>query len=116
VLPLHDAKIVKRDVLKFWQDQPFDLRLDPESYQGNCDFCFLKNDTRLINLMRERLRETGGVVPPDIQWWIDKEVQAGMFFRQTRSYAGLVQIAQSATLFEPSLDASIDCMCGAADD
>lgn len=116
VLPLYDEGVVKADVFNFWQAQPFDLQLDPESYAGNCNFCFLKNDDKLVNLMRLRLAETGGSIPRDIQWWIDKESDAGMFFRQKRTYSGLVQIAQSNILIPPSLEPSIDCVCGAADD
>jgi hypothetical protein len=116
VLPLFDAEIVKADVMRFWKEQPFDLQLDPESYAGNCNFCFLKNDDKLVNLMRLRLADTGGKIPPDIQWWIDKEAEAGMSFRQKRTYAGLIQIAQSGIFIPPSLEPSIDCVCGAADD
>lgn len=116
VLPLYDGGVTKPDVLAFWQSQPFDLQLDPESYAGNCDFCFLKNDDKLVNLMRLRLGQTGGQVPRDIQWWIDKEVEAGMHFRQKRTYEGLVQIAQSGIAITPSTEPSIDCICGSADD
>lgn len=116
VLPLYDAGVTKADVFEFWQSQPFDLQLDPESYAGNCNFCFLKNDDKLINLMRLRLAETSGEIPRDIQWWIDKETEAGMNFRQNRTYEGLVQIAQSGIFSPPSIEPSIDCVCGAADD
>jgi 3'-phosphoadenosine 5'-phosphosulfate sulfotransferase (PAPS reductase)/FAD synthetase len=116
VLPLYDAGVVKADVFNFWKAQPFDLQLDPESYAGNCNFCFLKNTDKIVNLMRLRLVETDGDIPPDIQWWIDKETEAGMNFRQNRTYAGLVQIAQSSVIVPNSLEPSIDCVCGAADD
>ena len=116
VLPLYDAGVVKADVFQFWQSQPFDLQLDAESYAGNCNFCFLKNTDKIVNLMRLRFAETDGTIPPDIQWWIDKEEEAGMSFRQNRTYAGLVQIAQSNVLIPASLEPAIDCVCGAADD
>jgi len=116
VLPLYSAGVTKSDVFKFWQEQPFDLRLDPESYAGNCNLCFLKNTDKIVNLIRLRLTETGGHVPPDVQWWIDKEADAGMSFRQNRSYDGLVQIAKSSAFIPASLEPSIDCLCGAADD
>lgn len=116
VCPLYDARVVKKDVMEFWAEQPFDLKLDPESYAGNCDFCFLKNTDKLVNLMRLRLEQTGGVVPPDIQWWSEKEAGAGMTFRQNRSYDGLIQIAQSGLLVPQTNEPAIDCVCGAADD
>jgi 3'-phosphoadenosine 5'-phosphosulfate sulfotransferase (PAPS reductase)/FAD synthetase len=116
VLPLYDAGVVKADVFNFWQAQPFDLQLDPESYAGNCNFCFLKNTDKIVNLMRLRFSETEGSIPSDIQWWIDKEANAGMTFRQNRSYQGMVQIAQSSVVVPNSTQPTIDCVCGAADD
>lgn len=116
VLPLYDAGVTKADVFNFWQTQPFDLHLDAESYAGNCNFCFLKGTDKLVNLMRLRFLETDGVIPPDIQWWIDKESEAGMSFRQDRTYSGLVQIAQADVIVPGSLEPAIDCVCGAADD
>lgn len=116
VMPLYDARVVKQDVKDFWQAQPFDLGLDPESYAGNCDFCFLKNTDKVINLMRLRLKETNGVVPPDIQWWVDKEEAAGTTFRLDRTYKTLVYIAQSGMTIAPSTEPVIDCICGEAND
>lgn len=116
ILPLYDAGVTKQDVFNFWQSQPFDLQLDPESYAGNCDFCFLKNTDKLVNLMRLRLQDTGGEVPRNIQWWIDKEANAGMTFRQKRTYEVLVQIAQSGIILPPSFEAEVDCVCGEAND
>lgn len=115
VLPLYDAGVTKADVSGFWRAQPFDLQLDVDSYAGNCNFCFLKSDDKLVNLMRLRLAETGGEIPRDIQWWIDKEAEAGMTFRQKRTYSGLVQIAQSNITVPVSLEPSIDCVCGSPD-
>lgn len=116
VLPLFDAGVTKDDVFEFWKEQPFDLQLDPQSYAGNCNFCFLKNDDRLVNLMRLRLTQTKGDIPEDIQWWMDKESEAGMNFRQKRSYQGLVQIALSGVYVPPSPGQEIDCVCGSTDD
>ena len=51
--PLYDAKVTLQDVRDFWKKQPFDLELvdDPNpkmgTYQGNCDFCFLKSQAKL---------------------------------------------------------------------
>lgn len=116
VMPLYDGKITKLDVMAFWKQQPFDLELDAESFAGNCDFCFLKNDDKLVNLFRARIAENGGLVSPDIQWWLDKEREAEMSFRKDRTYTSLIQIALSGASLPASTQPTIDCVCGAADD
>lgn len=61
--PLADLGITVADVMQFWSWQPFDLQL--ESYQGNCDLCFLKNRKRLRQIMYED--------PHLADWWIRME-------------------------------------------
>jgi 3'-phosphoadenosine 5'-phosphosulfate sulfotransferase (PAPS reductase)/FAD synthetase len=60
--PLAKAGVTKRDVMAFWQAQPFDLGL--ANYEGNCDLCFLKRRSSLERLIRD------GVDPT---WWIEQE-------------------------------------------
>lgn len=89
VCPLHTAGIEEPDVRAFWSRQPFDLRL--ESYEGNCDLCFLKGAGKLTRIMRDR---------PDLAaWWIEAEAEAearsskpsGARFRSDRkSYADML--------------------------
>jgi len=61
-MPLADAGISQRDVLKFWLDQPFDLGL--KGFEGNCDGCFQKGP---------RLYEVERYTPGSLDWWIEQE-------------------------------------------
>lgn len=66
--PLADAGVSKRDVMAFWQRQPFDLQLaniKGKSPLGNCDGCFLKSEANIAALARD--------YPERHQWWQDME-------------------------------------------
>ena len=66
--PLADAGVSKRDVMAFWQRQPFDLRLSNiggKTPLGNCDGCFLKSEANIAALARD--------YPERHQWWQDME-------------------------------------------
>lgn len=96
--PLWDFKITKADVMRFWSQQGFDLRI--HSNLGNCDFCFLKGRNKKIsqaNLMPERL-----------QWWIDMEAKYASRFCNDYSMEQLKTQALQPSLF----DDTIDCFCG----
>jgi 3'-phosphoadenosine 5'-phosphosulfate sulfotransferase (PAPS reductase)/FAD synthetase len=83
--PLYDAGATEDDVMAFWKAQPFNLGL--ESYQGNCDLCFLKSAQKILRVMRES--------PELAAWWIRKEEETGARFRNDRpGYAELLAIAQ----------------------
>lgn len=47
--PLYDAGISETDVRRFWSQQSFDLQL--ESFEGNCDGCFLKDQADLSRML-----------------------------------------------------------------
>lgn len=88
VCPLYDAGVVEQDVLDFWKGQPFDLGLkhDPElgTYQGNCDFCFLKKIPKIKRLAAED--------PEGLKWWARMEQKTGQVFRRDRfSYTDLAE-------------------------
>ena len=72
--PLVDAEVTRRDVARFWQAQPFDLKLghvDGRCSEGNCDGCFLKSDATLAALHRDR--------PSRSAWWEEmEEVASGL--------------------------------------
>jgi 3'-phosphoadenosine 5'-phosphosulfate sulfotransferase (PAPS reductase)/FAD synthetase len=63
-LPLATAGITKADVLAFWQQQPFDLRLRGE-WEGNCDGCFLKRKSFIARLWADH--------PERAEWWAKVE-------------------------------------------
>jgi 3'-phosphoadenosine 5'-phosphosulfate sulfotransferase (PAPS reductase)/FAD synthetase len=82
--PLNDAGVTKKDVMAFWNAQPFDLRLvgpNGSTPKGNCDGCFLKSEATLAMMWREH--------PDRMQWWADMERKIGATFHKSRSYEGL---------------------------
>ncbi|WP_223644311.1 phosphoadenosine phosphosulfate reductase family protein [Corallococcus sp. EGB] len=83
--PLFDAGIRKDDVILWWKKQPHDLQL--RSWEGNCDLCFLKGQSKRLRIMEDR---------PDLaEWWIARERDLGASFRvDTPTYAALLHQAQ----------------------
>lgn len=76
-LPLADAGVSERDVLAWWKQQPFDLRL--MSHEGNCDLCFLKGRAKIEAILRER---------PDLaDWWIGQEAKAKAQYCPAKGHA-----------------------------
>lgn len=82
--PLNDAGATKQSIMQFWADQPFDLNISPGS--GNCIGCFLKSESTLAAMWREK--------PTHMQWWADQERTSGTTFHKTRSYAKLGDFVQ----------------------
>lgn len=105
-LPLATAGVTLADVTAFWQQQPFDLQLQP--WEGNCDLCFLKAQGKRIRIMQDR---------PDLAaWWIEKEQKAERFFRAPPrpNYAQLFERSQLPMLpmdWNEEEDLA-DCVCG----
>jgi len=69
--PLNHAGVSRRDVMAFWQAQPFDLRLanvNGNAALGNCDGCFLKSEATLAMLARD--------YPERHAWWERMETLA----------------------------------------
>ena len=80
--PLHEAGVTKKDVMAFWNKQPFDLRLvgpNGQTPKGNCDGCFLKSEATLAMMWREH--------PDRMQWWANMEAEIGSSFHKARTYA-----------------------------
>lgn len=78
-LPLAEAGVIKAEVMQFWAEQDFDLGL--ESWEGNCDFCFLKG---------RRLRVRTLMDDPGIgAWWREQEEKVGATFDKGVSVADL---------------------------
>ena len=62
--PLYRAGVTKEDVKRFWDSQPFDLRLPNlkgKTLLGNCDGCFLKSEASRAMLVRD--------YPERAAWW-----------------------------------------------
>lgn len=71
-LPLADAGVVNDDVLLWWEEQPFQLRLplvDGITLNGNCDLCPMKARWKLLLAMRRAGEDAIGKA----QWWIERE-------------------------------------------
>jgi len=80
--PLADAGVTKRDILIFWDSQPFDLELENVNGKtplGNCDMCFLKSEKILAHIAK--------TMPDKADWWIRMEKETGATFRQGRNLA-----------------------------
>jgi hypothetical protein len=98
LVPLVDAGVTIREVMAFWQRQPFDLHLAP--HESNCDLCFLKG----TGIRRQIIRDH----PETVGWWIEQEQRIGGRFRaHGPSYADL---AAQPDLFSEH-DALVECFC-----
>lgn len=100
--PLAEDDITEDDVMSFWKQQPFDLKL--RQHEGNCDLCFLKSKAKIFDIIYRK--------PDSIKWWAEKELQIGDKFRIDRpSYAHLLPLAKPMET-ECSLDDLTDsCSC-----
>lgn len=111
VCPLYDAGVTKPQIMEFWSKQPFDLQLDPQSDEGNCDLCFLKRADKIINIMKR--------TDAYDDFWIQAEERTGEVFRRDRpSYSELRRMINEN---DPKIDAIlarapkeqvVDCICG----
>jgi len=98
--PLVKWKVSKPEVLSWWANQEFDLRLN-EPY-GNCDGCFLKGKGKLAIIAKER--------PALLDWWIEQEQNSKHTFKKEISYRQLKDKAQNQQgLFDG--DPSFECFC-----
>jgi 3'-phosphoadenosine 5'-phosphosulfate sulfotransferase (PAPS reductase)/FAD synthetase len=108
--PLITAKVNKESVSKFWQKSPFDLQLDAQSDEGNCDLCFLKATGKLITIIRK--------YPGMVNWWKDMETKTGTNFGNTKlSFHQLDQMVKENNplldkYIKTPIDKTLDCFCG----
>lgn len=111
VFPMIDWGETEKDVMKFWSEQPFDLQL--QSYEGNCDLCFLKAKWKRIKLIRDN--------PGMVEWWKNWELAKsltchgdGSQFQRGKknSYAALEEQALSeCEIVKDPNDKDIPCSC-----
>jgi len=106
--PLIDWGISEPEILQFWKQNDFDLKL--EGYQGNCDLCFLKAKWKRIKIAREN--------PELVAWWKNwEETKArstdgdGGFFRRGEPYSLIEKLAQSDMPIIPNGEKDIPCSC-----
>jgi len=106
-MPLVKWKVIKQDVLDFWDKQDFNLNLK-EPY-GNCDCCFLKGKGKLMIIAREK--------PELLDWWINHENIQSKFgnniqgaFKKDITYQQLKDKSNSQyQMFDD--DPSFECFC-----
>lgn len=103
--PLYRAGISVYDVVQSWKQQPFDLQLPVDSRGvsagGNCNLCFLKNEKKIISLIRKD--------PQSADWWARMELEQASLFRMDRpNYSALKVIATQPQLFEDRMEALKD--------
>lgn len=96
--PLNHAKVSKRDVQRWWNAQPFDLRLpnvNGSCWLGNCDGCFLKSEANVAALARE--------YPERHAWWENMETMVQMLWPRLTRKEKLRRILTT----DPDLSAAI---------
>jgi len=106
VAPLFQARIMKSNVLRFWKSNSFDLQLEP--WQSNCDACFLKDQSFILETFRRN--------PELAEWWIKQEERGGLFRNDRARYSTLLELSQRPGLFdqfdpEAADELSISCHC-----
>ena len=80
--PLVENNTGKKDIMTFWKQQSFDLKV--VAGLGNCDGCFLKSEKNIATLWR--------LYPERAKWWVKLESmkhgkkQIGRTFHKTRTY------------------------------
>ena len=80
--PLADAGISSDDVLAFWSQRDWQLKLPTDTNLSNCVYCFMKGTTAIPNVRRDVARADAELpqelrsvpnTPSDIRWWADLE-------------------------------------------
>lgn len=103
IFPLADLGIDKKCINNWWKQQDFDLKI--KDYQGNCDCCFKKSRSKLVQIATEE--------PERFDWWANMENKYGngiVFFREHTSATEIVDIASSKIpMYEDNDDYS--CLC-----
>ena len=103
-MPCVKWKTTKEDVMNFWSNNDFDLKLKSEIY-GNCDLCFLKGKGKLAIIANEK--------PELFDWWINHEEALNDKtggFKQDITFKQLKERSQAQQgLFDG--DPSFECFC-----
>ena len=80
--PLADSGITSDDVLAFWDQRSWNLKLPSDANLSNCVFCFMKGSSAIPNVRNDVARADVGLpkelrsvpkTPSDIQWWAELE-------------------------------------------
>jgi 3'-phosphoadenosine 5'-phosphosulfate sulfotransferase (PAPS reductase)/FAD synthetase len=115
LMPLADAGIARADILKFWSEQDFDLKLPNHNgvtYLGNCDLCFLKGASQISSLIAEK--------PERAIWWAAQEgtitnsgsTNGGYFRKDRPSYEKMLKYSVDQVDMFDKNEETISCFCG----
>jgi 3'-phosphoadenosine 5'-phosphosulfate sulfotransferase (PAPS reductase)/FAD synthetase len=106
--PLATVGIGNADVLKFWEQQPFNLdtvTVEGNSLLSNCDLCFLKKPAHLLSLVKDK--------PERAIWWANMEAKINARFNQAiPSYASISKFAEDQVDMFATDEEGIPCFCG----
>lgn len=116
IFPLVETKTTRKEVMEFWQNNSFDLKLlavvKEQTLYGNCVGCFLKGSKKLSQIFKQN--------PKYADFWIEAEKNAAErdfiinksnnYFNSSFSYKGLAERQKERIDF---FDSEInDCFCG----
>ena len=112
--PLVSAGVTKETVIKFWEEQPFDLGLpniNGVTPHGNCDLCYLKGANLIESLILEQ--------PSRADWWarMERECQAtrqsgNRWHNDRPTYGEMRVMARNQGQLNLAGDETIPCFCG----
>jgi len=72
--PLVDDNVTQEQVIEFWEEQGFNLRLSNTGLFSNCLYCPLKSKAKLQQIATLQLDKTvDKETPESIDWWINIE-------------------------------------------
>ena len=104
IYPLIDAQITKDMVIKFWENQPFDLEL-PGAHYGNCTWCWKKSARKLMTLAKECPAVFDFPAEMERKYeTVKAQNESGVrrFFRGNKTVADIIEDAKNP--FEPYVD------------
>lgn len=119
IYPLADSLPVNEGFInRWWSKQDFDL--DLQQYEGNCDLCYKKSKRKRLTILKKDIDKGS--------WWSDMEKKYGRGYtfdqRDNLSITELIRQSKEPfrewvskksyqkSVFEPSMDIEIACMCG----
>lgn len=101
--PLYDDKISKKDILFYWKNKEYDLKIP--SILGNCDACFMKGENAILTIYKQ--------FPELAQKWIEDEEKIGKTYLTEISHKQMLEksklLMKQYDLFE--VEPKFNCAC-----
>ena len=103
--PLVKANVTKQDVLQFWSNNFFDLKLPFNGFYSNCDLCFMKPVAQVASMISEK--------PERAIWWAtQEEIAKGRFSKDRPSYSQMMKFSKEQSDMFDSNEQGMSCFCG----